>query len=283
MRVDKRLKRFLDALYEGYDFNARAVHDPIMFPTRYKTGEDVEAVGFLASAFAYGRVGQFTGVLERILPVLGERPSEFIREFDPVKKGGLFRGIKYRFNETEDIVCLIHVTGTLLRKYGSIERAFIEHYGKDDPNTGSALSGFSRMALEVDTSPVYGRDLKPVGFRQFFPSPRDGSACKRSCLYLRWMVRDRDIDFGIWKGTPKSRLVIPLDTHIMRVSRCLGFTTRRSGGWRTALEITEALRAFDPDDPLKYDFALCHRGIAGVCRNMGCRGCELRGFGHEAA
>jgi uncharacterized protein (TIGR02757 family) len=90
-------------------------------------------------------------------------------------------------------------------------------------------------------------------------------------------VRDRDIDFGIWKGIPKNKLIIPLDTHIARISRCLGFTARKSQDWKTALEITSSLRKLDPEDPLKYDFALCHHGISGMCRGMrekeGCRGC----------
>jgi uncharacterized protein (TIGR02757 family) len=96
------------------------------------------------------------------------------------------------------------------------------------------------------------------------------------------MVRDRDIDFGIWKGIPKSKLVIPLDTHIARISRCLGFTRRASADWKAAVEITNALKQFDPDDPVKYDFALCHHGISGVCNsrdNPGCKACVF----HERA
>jgi uncharacterized protein (TIGR02757 family) len=89
------------------------------------------------------------------------------------------------------------------------------------------------------------------------------------------MVRDRDIDFGLWKGIAPSKLVIPLDTHIARVSRCLGFTARKANDWKTAVEITESLRELDPKDPLKYDFALCHRGIAGLCAENRCRECEL--------
>jgi uncharacterized protein (TIGR02757 family) len=254
-----------------------------MFPMSYSAREDIEVVGLLASSFAYGRVAQFSGVIESILGIMGDSPSGFIREFSPKRMGRLFRGIKYRFNETEDIICLIYIMGQILRKYGGVENAFLKHYSDDDHDTGSAISGFSRTALGFDTSPVYGRDLKPSGLRQFFPSPGSGGASKRACLFLRWMVRDRDIDFGIWKNIPKSRLVIPLDTHIMRVSRCLGFTKRKSAGWKAALEITVALRALDPDDPLKYDFALCHRGIAGVCRSMHCPGCELERFRNEAA
>jgi uncharacterized protein (TIGR02757 family) len=113
---------------------------------------------------------------------------------------------------------------------------------------------------------VYGKNVRPPGLSQFCPLPSKGSACKRFNLFLRWMIRDRDIDLGIWKGVPKNKLIIPLDTHIARISRCLGLTKRRSQDWRTAVEVTGALRRFDPEDPLKYDFALCHHGISGLCR-----------------
>jgi uncharacterized protein (TIGR02757 family) len=94
------------------------------------------------------------------------------------------------------------------------------------------------------------------------------------------MVRGRDIDFGIWKEIPANRLIIPLDTHIARISRCLGFSRRTSQDWKMAVEITESLRRIDPEDPLKYDFALCHHGISGICKgrkaNAECKGCVFR-------
>ena len=96
-------------------------------------------------------------------------------------------------------------------------------------------------------------------------------------MFLRWMIRDRDIDFGIWKGIPKNKLVIPLDVHIARISRCLGFTLRSTQDWKMAVEITEFLKTMDPEDPVKYDFALCHQGIAGVCSAMHCDECALFG------
>jgi uncharacterized protein (TIGR02757 family) len=270
----RALKALLDGFYRDFDFRGRMGHDPVEFPHRYRRAGDIEVVAFIASCFAYGRVGQFKGAVERVLKVLGEGPRDFLLDFSPRRTGGRFSGIKYRFNETEDIIALLHIVGELLRRHGSLQKAFMGFYGEEDPDIGSALTGMVGHIMAVDTSEVYGRDLRPPGLRQFFPSPRAGSACKRANLFLRWMVRDRDIDFGIWKGIPRDKLVIPLDTHIMRVSRCLGFTRLKSAGWRTALEITRALKALDPEDPLKYDFALCHTGIAGICSAAGCRGCE---------
>lgn len=268
------LRGLLDAFYRDFDFRGRMMHDPVEFPHRYRREGDIEVAAFIASSFAYGRVDQFKQAVEKVLKVLGEGPRDFLLDFSPRKKGRRFSGIKYRFNETEDIVALLHIVGEILRSHGSLQRAFMGFYGEADPDIGNALSSMVGHILAVDTSVVYGKDLRPPGLRQFFPSPRTGSACKRANLFLRWMIRDRDIDFGIWKGIPRDKLVIPLDTHIMRVSRCLGFTRLKSAGWRTAVEITRALKELDPVDPLKYDFALCHTGIAGLCSAAGCRGCE---------
>jgi uncharacterized protein (TIGR02757 family) len=219
--------------------------------------------------------------LERLFSLLGGRPSEFVRDFSPERDGALFSGVRYRIWRTEDVVSLLHVVGTLLREYGSMEGAFMRGYSADDRDIGNALAGFSGIAHAVDASYIYGGREKPKSFN-FFPSPAAGSACKRACLYLRWMVRDRDIDFGLWKGVPKAALVIPLDTHIARVSRCLGLAHKKTEGWKMAVEITGALKAMDPDDPLKYDFALCHRGIEGLCKSRGCTGCALKGYAHVA-
>lgn len=273
----KALKAALDRLYESYDFEDRIRHDPIQIPKRYGRKADIEAAGFIAASLAFGKVSLFLPVVERILSAMGEAPGAFIRDFDARKQGGLFEGIRYRFYRTGDIVALLHVMGVLVREHGSLEAVFLRHYLPAHPDTGPALAGLVGEAVRTDTSPVYGKKRLP-GFRFLFPSPAAGSACKRLNLFLRWMVRRADIDLGVWDAVPPSKLVIPLDTHIARVSRCLGLTRRRSNDWKTAVEITEALKTLDPRDPLKYDFALCHRGISGLCADERCGACELDRF-----
>jgi uncharacterized protein (TIGR02757 family) len=278
------LKSVLDRFYREYPFRERLLNDPIEFPHRYKGARDIEVSGFISSCFAYGRVDLFKAVIERILSRMGDSPCEFLLHFDPKRQRRLFEGIKYRFNENEDLICLLFLLGRVLRASGSLEAAFMMHYSEGDPDTGKGLTGFMKELLGRNTGPVYGANVRPPGLRQFFPSPAGGSTCKRANLFLRWMVRDRDIDFGIWKGIPKSKLVIPLDTHIARISRCLGLTKRKSQDWKTAVEITEALREFDSDDPLKYDFALCHHGISGMCRGhreRECDGCVFCGLSQK--
>jgi uncharacterized protein (TIGR02757 family) len=273
-----RLKKILDRYYHEYDFNSRVLHDPIEFPHRYRDPGDIEAVAFLSSCFAYGRVELFKAVLEKILSKMGKNPSDFLLHFDLGKAKRDFAGIKYRFNENRDILCLLFSLGKILKDHSSLENVFRQYYSRRDENIGTGLSGLMKTFLQIDASEVYGDDIRPAGFLQFFPSPANGSACKRANLFLRWMVRDRDVDFGIWKDIPKHKLIIPLDTHIARISRCLGFTHRRSQDWKMAVEITEALKAFDPLDPVKYDFALCHLGISGACKGESgesCAGCLL--------
>lgn len=269
------LKQTLDRFYNAYNFKDRVLHDPIEFPHQYKKPEDIEVSGFIASCFAYGRVDLFKLVVRRILSIIGKNPYEFLLSFNLKKQSYLFSGIKYRFNENEDILCLLYILSKIFKRYGSIEVLFKKSYKDVDANIEYGLGGLISGLLSVDTSPVYSKNIRPAGLLQFFPSPEKRSACKRMNLFLRWMIRDKDIDFGIWKGISKNKLIIPLDTHIARISRCLGFTDRKSEDWKMAVGITEALKNFDPEDPLKYDFALCHQGISKICSKMYCRKCSL--------
>lgn len=274
------LKNILDKFYRDYDFKGRLGHDPIEFPHRYGNPRDVEVSAFIASSLAYGKVELFKPIIEKILSEMGASPYDFLLEYSIKRHRRLFEGIKYRFNENEDLMALLFILHETLAVNKSLENVFMKFCRPDSLTIEEGLAGFVASLLQTNTSPVYGKDIKPAGLRQLFPSPVDGSACKRANLFLRWMVRDRDIDFGIWKGIPKNKLVIPLDTHIARISRCLGFTERKSQDWKMAVEITEALKRFDPEDPLKYDFALCHHGISGVCKGekngSECKGCILK-------
>ncbi len=273
----KAIKEILDQFYKEYDFEGRMTHDPIQFPHRYRNYHDIEVVAFISSCFAYGRVELFIPVIDSILKRMGKSPYEFIGSFN-IKERNLFSGIKYRFNTNDDIVCLIYILNRIINSYRSIHELFKLHDKKDSTDISSGLTGIIDTMLSIDTSPVYRKNIRPEGLLQFFPSPRNGSACKRMNLFVRWMVRDRDIDLGLWQGIGKNRLIIPLDTHIARISRCLGFTIRKTQDWRMAIEITESLRRLDRDDPLKYDFALCHHGISGICEK-GCSSCEFKKIG----
>jgi len=263
----KLLKEKLDHLYNTYH-SAYLFSDPLKYLHLYKRPEDKEVVGIITSSLAYGRVERIFKSVEFVLEVMGPKPAEYILNFDPDKDSVSFEGFVHRFNRGEDIACLIYFLKQLLDCYGSIGALFGRLLDDDDVNIGDALSAFSETILSLDSSPFYGGGKLPedAGVRYFFPSPAKGSACKRLNLYLRWMVRRNDgLDTGIWDFIPPSKLVIPLDTHIARISRYIGLTSKKSPGWNMALDITESLKEFDPEDPLRYDFSLCRLGILELC------------------
>ncbi|RJQ53894.1 MAG: TIGR02757 family protein [Nitrospiraceae bacterium] len=269
VRPGPSLKKALDRFYREYNFRERLSHDPIEFPHRYSGPEDIEIAGFIASCFAYGKVGLFKPVIEKVLAPCGRHPARFFKNFTLKSDGKYFEDISYRFNKGKDVLCLAYMLNRALNEWGSLKKLFYYCYNPSmsrHEDTGPALAEFVKYFLNIDTSPVYGRDIRPYGLKQFFPSPENGSACKRMNLFLRWMVRTGDIDLGVWDNIPPSKLIIPLDTHILKISGCLGLTGRKTSDWKTAKEITGSLKKFDPEDPLKYDFALCHHGISRLCR-----------------
>lgn len=259
----KRLKEALDKFYKEYDHKSRIASDPIAFAHQYKDPIDIEIAGLIASSLAFGNVKQFKPVIRKILDLArGDLPG-FVSDFSMSANIGLFRDIYHRIWNYKDISCLIYMTGHIVREYGSIGTFFVSLYKKEDPDIKNSMIRFVDYLHTIETTPIYGIRSYPRGM---FPSPRDGSRCKKLNLYLRWMVRSGDgIDFGLWNKIPASKLIIPLDTHIAKISRNLGLTTRKTEDWRMAEEITSNLRLFDPEDPVKYDFALCHMGISGKC------------------
>jgi uncharacterized protein (TIGR02757 family) len=260
------LKTILNRLYSNFDFKERLKHDPIEFPHRYSRPEDIEIAGFIASSFAYGKVGLFKPVIEKILKPGGKCPAEFVSNFNLKKDKKYLNDIRYRFSKEDDIVCFIYLLHNVIKTWGSLKSLFYHYYTPEHEDIKEALTGFVSYFLDQDTSKVYGENIKPRGLSHLLPSPKKGSACKRLNLFLRWMVRTKDIDLGVWDNIPPSKLIIPLDTHIAKISKCLGLTKKTASDWKTAKEITERLRKFAPEDPLKYDFALCHKGISGLCK-----------------
>ena len=280
------LKPTLDQLYAGFNAPDSAT-DPIQIVRRFGHADDREIVGFCASALAFGRVASVLQSIERLVSILGERPAAYVRRFDPRRDAGAFAGFGHRWTRARDAVALISALSQMLDRAGSIEAFFAKGYDPSAEDIGPALDSFSTRALALDFRPVYGR-ARPVrtGVGYFFPRPSAGSGCKRLNLFLRWMVRHDALDLGIWSSVPPSKLVIPLDTHVIRVARCLRLTRYTSPGWAMARDITTALRRIDPDDPVKYDFSLCHLGMMNACgfsRAQRDAQCPLRGVCRPAA
>jgi uncharacterized protein (TIGR02757 family) len=216
-----------------------------------------------------------------LLAVMGSQPAAFVRAFDPARHRAPIDPLVHRWIRGRDLVALLLILQRMLREAGTIERFFVAGDNLAAPDIGLALEAFSMRALQTDLTPAYGRVPKRPGVCYFFPRPSAGSACKRLNLFLRWMVRRDAIDLGTWTLVSPSRLIIPLDTHVIRLGRCLKLTRYSSPGWRMAAEITASLRSIDPDDPVRYDFSLCHVGMMNACgyrRAQGDRQCPLRGM-----
>ena len=275
----RQLKAVLDRLYT--DFNhVDSAADPVHIVRRYPNPADREVVGLCAAALAFGRVTSVLKSIERLLTALGESPSSFVRSFEPRRDGDGLRGQGHRWIRGVDLVALVWILRRMLETAGSIEGFFLRGYEAGSADLSGALDSFSARVRAMDLSGVYGTTVGDPGVAYFFPRPSSGSACKRLNLFLRWMVRRDAIDLGVWSQVPASKLVIPLDTHVVRVSQCLQLTRYRSPGWRMAEEITASLRVLDPTDPVKYDFSLCHLGMMNACgfnRPQRDGRCPLRG------
>lgn len=277
--MDTPLKTALDRLYDS--FNAPdSAFDPVQVVQRYPRLEDREIVGFVASAVAFGRVASVVNSTNAICEVLGDRPAALLKTFDPGVHGRRLRPLVHRWTKGDDFVAMLWILRAFIREHGSLEAAFAAGLAEDDADVGPAIERFSARAREVDLGPAYGKVPARPGVFYFFPRPSSGSACKRMNLYLRWMTRHDGVDPGGWTSVPASKLVIPLDTHIIRVGRCLKLTRYQSPGWKMAAEITASLRRLDPADPVKYDFSLCHLGMMGGCsfgRDARPHECQLAG------
>ena len=272
----------LERLYDDYNREDSAT-DPVQIVRRYREPADIEVVGFCAAALAFGRVASVLNTVGTLARILGTHPVNDVRGFDPSAPNVELRAMVHRWTRGVDIVALLWILRQMLERSGSIESYFVEG---DDPSAvdvSGALDSFSRRALSLDLKRAYGRVPQRPGVCYFFPRPSAGSACKRLNLFLRWMVRRDAIDFGIWTRVPPSRLVVPLDTHVIRLGRCLRLTTYTSPGWKMAASITTSLRRIDPADPVRFDFSLCHVGMMNACgfdRRQGDSQCPLKGICH---
>jgi len=269
----------LEALYRDFDYRGRLAHDVIRFPRRYADPLDREIVALLAASLAYGRVDLFGPWVERLLAWLGPSPRAFALAFVPARDAALFAPFHYRFTRGPDLAAAMLAIHRLLVRHGSLRMAFLAGYSDVDLDVRPALDRFAASLLDQDFSAV-GMRRPSRGLKHLFPRPVDGSACKRWHLFLRWMVRRDHLDFGDWPEIPPAKLLIPLDTHVANMADALGLTRRRSRTGRMVEEVTASLRALDPADPIKYDFALCHTRMRGDCRGRRdpgvCPGCGLR-------
>ncbi len=279
--VNKRLviiKDVLERLYARYNHRYFIKPDPLQFVYRYDKPSDMEVIAFLAADLAYGRVEQIQKSLTNLFERMGESPYAFIKGFGKAEQKKL-SGFKHRFTTDQDISDLLMLLKKVLDRYAGIEEFFIQGYNPGDRNIVPALSKFCNSLLDTYAAEHNGKTSR--GLKYLLVNPAKGSACKRLNLFLRWMVRDDDVDTGLWKSIDKAKLIVPIDVHMGRLCKILGLYNRKVVSLSTAIKITEGFAEIEPDDPAKYDFALSRIGIVENCNGQyrkGCESCELLGF-----
>ena len=243
-------KTELDKLVEKYENKTFIETDPIQIPHRYKDKEDIEIVAFISALFAYGSRKVFIPKLDELFSKMGKSPLEYI-------KNGEFSNLKsfnYRFTKENDVVEILKVLSKLYNSNETIQTLF--RYGYEQK---SDIKGM----LQVVTDYFYLNSTDNVGEGFYFmlANPKNNGAMKRLNMFLRWLVRKPPVDFGLWDFISTSELLIPLDTHVAKISREMNLLTRKSNDFKSVLELTHKLKQFDSIDPTKYDFAIYAKGI----------------------
>ena len=234
-------KEQLDKLAKKYETSDFIKDDPILFPHRGKTKEDKELYGFIASLFAYGNRKMFIKKLEELDKRAGWDIKNYVQNGDFSN----LKGIEYRFSKDSDIIPVFNILHKLYSESRGLEELF--EYGFNSSNF---------LQTVVDYFYSNAPDTVGQGFHHMIPNPANGGAMKRMNMFLRWMVRKSVVDLGLWNFMKPKDLLIPLDVHVARVSRHMGLLNRKSNDFKAVLELTDNLKKFCPDDPVKYDFAL---------------------------
>jgi uncharacterized protein (TIGR02757 family) len=245
-----RLKIKLDELYDQYN-RAEYIHpDPLEFLLAYPSIEDREIVGLVASALAYGHVSQILRSVAKVLDVMGSSPYTFTMNSTRSSLRKTFKNFVHRFATGDHVSDLLLGAKMVIQQHGSVNQCFSQALSGENTNILSAMGFFVEEMLSWENNPGH-----------LVARPEKGSACKRMNLFLRWMIRKDRVDPGGWTDIPPSKLIIPLDIHMLRISQRLCFTEKKQANLNTALEITEKFREICPEDPVKYDFTLTRFGI----------------------
>jgi uncharacterized protein (TIGR02757 family) len=209
----KKLKSLLDSLYASRSL-VHLANDPLSFCHCYEDPRDQEVAGLIASSLAYGNVKIILKNLRAVFEPMDPSPRKFVEDFEPKTGMRIFEGFKHRFNDARDLCALLLAVRTMIEEADTIGEYLLGCYDAEAMDITPTLVEFTSSVLAFDYSDLFGsRDIPSSSyFPFFFPSPLSGSACKRLCMLLRWMIRPADgIDLGIWKGIPSSKLVVPVD------------------------------------------------------------------------
>lgn len=248
------IKRVLDAYVDQYNRPSFIADDPICIPHQFSKKQDIEIMGFWVAMLAWGQRKTIINKAHELIQLMDGAPHDFVlqhREKDRKR----FLSFKHRTFQVTDTLYFLEFLQHYYRQEESLEDAFARFIAPNDPDTERALAGFHQLFFSLPHA--------PQRTRKHIPTPERRSSCKRLNMFLRWMVRqdDRGVDFGLWKRIRPDQLLIPLDVHVDRVARRLGLLERKQTDWQAVQELTARLRLIDPQDPVKYDFALFGMGV----------------------
>lgn len=248
------LKELLERLYDRYNRAEFIPDDPIAVPHRYTERADREIAGFFAATIAWGNRPSIVRNGHRMMLLMDNAPADFVRHATE-RELAQFSTYAHRTFHGGDLRDFVVALRRIDERFGGIG-AFFEQRYEALHDLRSVLAEFRHEFFASPHAPRCEKHLSSI---------ERGAACKRLCMYLRWMVRrdDRGVDFGEWRRIPMSALYLPLDLHVGAMGRALGLLGRRQNDWRAVEEITGALREFDPADPVRYDFSLFGAGIGG--------------------
>ena len=249
------LKDFLDKKVLLYNCPQFIENDPICIPHIYAGNEDIEIMGFFAAIFAWGQRPTIIKKCKELSQRMDNVPYEFITQHNETDLKQLL-GFKHRtFNDTDLLYC-IDFFKRHYSQHSTLETAFFPSIGM---TVEEGLNHFQNYFFDAPDA--------PTRTRKHIPNPSRKSACKRLNMYLRWMVRNdgQGVDFGLWKSIEPKDLICPLDLHVERTAKKIGILSRDKPDWLAARELTNNLRLFDADDPVKYDFALFGISIEEKC------------------
>jgi uncharacterized protein (TIGR02757 family) len=266
--VEKR-RGEVEALYARFHRREYVDLDPLGLLYRYDRFEDREVAGIFAAGLAFGNVKAIVADAGRLLGAMGRSPADFVGAAAPAQRArAAAKGI-HRWTTADEILAVFDALRAMRGEWGTLRACF---EAKLDPADETVLNALRLWHDDL------ARHL-PSRRNSLLPDPRKSSAGKRLHLYLRWMVRQDAIDPGGWAGVPPAKLIVPLDVHMHRIGRRLGFTRRKQANLAAALEVTAALRVLDPADPVRFDFSLTRWGMSDSARTRRVRAeSELRAF-----
>ena len=250
------LKKFLDRKVIEFNKPAFIKDDPVCIPHSFTKKQDIEIAGFFAAIFAWGIRKTIINKSKSLMQLMDNAPHDFCLNHTDNDLKKLLGFCHRTFNDT-DLLYFISFFKSHYSKHKSLENAFF------NKNTKNVTGNKIEAALNYFYGYFFSLDDIPNRTRKHIASPKKNSSCKRLNMYLRWMVRNDNngVDFGIWKKVQPSELICPLDVHVVRVAKNLGLLQRDKADWMAAVELTDVLKTFDENDPVKYDFALFGLGI----------------------